>query len=49
MIFKPLSKEEYDRLSVEERMNYLQRLMADIQSKLEETRQQAERLKGVTK
>jgi hypothetical protein len=45
VIFKPLSREEFDRLSVEERMDYLNRLMADLRQKLEETRRQAERMK----
>ncbi|HZO01563.1 MAG TPA: hypothetical protein VFB93_10210 [Burkholderiales bacterium] len=45
MIFKPLSKEEFERLSVDERMDYLHRLMADLRHKLEETRQQADRMK----
>jgi hypothetical protein len=45
MIFKPLSKEEFERLSVDERMDYLHRLMADLRQKLEETRQQADRMK----
>jgi hypothetical protein len=40
MIFKPLTKEEYDRLSLEERMDYLQRLVADINQKVQESRQQ---------
>ena len=45
MIFKPLSRGEFERLRVDERMDYLQRLMADLRQKLEETRQQAERIK----
>ena len=45
MIFKPLSKEEFERLRVDERMDYLHRLMADLRQKLEETRQQADRMK----
>jgi PHD/YefM family antitoxin component YafN of YafNO toxin-antitoxin module len=45
MIFKALSKEEFERLSVDERMDYLHRLMADLRQKLEETRHQAERMK----
>jgi hypothetical protein len=45
MIFKPLSKEEFERLSVDERMDYLHRLMADLRQKLEETRQQADRMR----
>jgi hypothetical protein len=45
MIFKPLSKEEFERLSVDERMDYLHRLMAELRQKLEETRQQADRMK----
>jgi hypothetical protein len=45
MIFKTLSREEFERLSVQERMDYLQRLMADLREKLDETRQQADRAK----
>ena len=45
MIFKTLSREEFERLSVQERMEYLQRLMADLRQKLEETREQAARMK----
>jgi len=43
--FQQLSREEYERLSLEARMEYLSALMADIREKLEETRQQAERAK----
>ena len=45
MIFKPLSQAEYDRLSVDERMAYLHRLMTDIRQKLAETRKQQEATK----
>ena len=45
MLSKPLSKEEFERLSVDERMDYLHRLMAELRQKLEETRQQADRMK----
>ena len=40
MIFKTLTKEEYERLTLEERMDYLQRLVADINQKVQESRQQ---------
>ena len=42
MIFKTLSKAEYERLSIDERMTYLHRLMSDIREKLKETRKQQE-------
>jgi hypothetical protein len=45
MLFKRISKDEFERLSLEERMNYLQRLMDDLRGKLEETRAQAERIR----
>ena len=45
MIFKPLSREEYDRLTLDRRMEYLHRLMTDIRQKMDETRHQHERLK----
>jgi len=35
--FRQLSKEEYDRLSLEEKLSYLQRLMGDIREKVDET------------
>ena len=46
MIFRQLSQEEYNRLSPEERMDYLQRLMADIQEKLEEQRKRADAVRS---
>jgi hypothetical protein len=42
VIFKPLSREEYERLSLDGRMEYLHRLMTDIRQKLAETRKQQE-------
>jgi hypothetical protein len=45
VIFKPLSQAEYDRLSIDERMAYLHRLMTDIRQKLAETRKQQEATK----
>jgi len=33
MIFRTLSGEEYDRLSAEQKLDYLQRLMEDIAEK----------------
>jgi hypothetical protein len=37
-----LSREEFDRLNLDERMAYLQALMAELQLKLVETRAQAQ-------
>jgi hypothetical protein len=45
MIFKPLTQEEYERLTPNERMEYLHRLMTDIRQKMAETRQQHEATK----
>ena len=33
MIFRTLSKEEYDRLTPDQKLDYLQRLMQDISEK----------------
>jgi len=33
MIFRSLSREEYDRLTPEQKLDYLQRLMEDIREK----------------
>ena len=38
VIFQPLSKEQYERLSPEQKLDYLLRLKADIQSKIENTK-----------
>ena len=40
--FRQLSKEEYDQLSLEEKLNYLQQLMGDIREKSDETRRALE-------
>jgi hypothetical protein len=45
VIFKPLSREEFDHLSVEEQMDYLKRLMADLRQKMEETRTLSEKMR----
>ena len=42
MIFKTLSREEFDRLSLEQRLDYLRRLQDDIRQKMEATRRQME-------
>jgi len=42
LIFKPLSREEYDRLTLQERVAYLERLQDDIKQKLEGGRIQLE-------
>jgi hypothetical protein len=43
MIFRPLSAEEYDKLSLDEKLAYLQRLMGDIREKADETRRAIEK------
>ena len=40
--FRPLSQGEYDRLSLEEKLAYLQMLMGDIREKTDETRRAIE-------
>ena len=45
VIFKTLSQDEFDRLSPDEKMTYLHRLMTDIRQKMAETRQQHEATK----
>ena len=42
MIFKTLSRDDYERLPLEQRMDYLRRLMDDIAQKMEEGRRQLE-------
>jgi hypothetical protein len=44
VIFKPVTREEYERMTLEQRMDYLQRLMTDISAKLEENRQRVKRI-----
>jgi hypothetical protein len=41
-LFRQLNKEEYDRLSLEEKIVYLQMLMGDIREKSDETRRAIE-------
>lgn len=41
-LFRQLSKEEYDRLSLDEKIAYLQMLMGDIREKSDETRRAIE-------
>jgi hypothetical protein len=45
--FRVLSEDEYKRLSLEERMSYMQELLANIHVKLEETRAQIERANAI--
>ena len=47
--FRFLSQQEFEKLSVEERMAYLHRAMADIREKLELTQQQSDALKDIDK
>jgi hypothetical protein len=42
LIFKSLSREEFEQLSVDQRMEYLHRLMTDLRQKLADTRKQQE-------
>jgi hypothetical protein len=42
-----ISPEEFERLTLEERMAYMQALMSDLQKRLEETRQQAEQTSNI--
>lgn len=42
--FRALTREEFERLSFEERMDYLSRAMDDLRSRLEETRLRAAKL-----
>jgi len=42
-----LSADEFDKLSQEERMAYMQSLMSDLQERLEDTRRQAERTSNI--
>jgi hypothetical protein len=46
--FRPLSETEFRKLSLDERMKYLHRAMADIREKLQATRHQALSLKRKT-
>ena len=43
MIFTPLSAEDYDKLSLDEKLAYLQRLMGDLREKADETRRAIEK------
>ena len=42
-----LNPEEFDKLTLEERMAYMQTLMSDLQQRLAETRQQAEHTSNI--
>ena len=42
-----LSADEFDKLTQEERMAYMQTLMSDLQQRLEETRRQAEHTSNI--
>lgn len=48
MVFKTLSEEEYEHLSLEQRLEYLQRLMEDIRRKVKEGREQLEQAKKLS-
>jgi hypothetical protein len=42
-----LSADEFDSLTLEERMAYMQSLMSELQERLQETRQQAEHTSNI--
>jgi DNA-binding protein YbaB len=42
-----LNPEEFDKLTLEERMAYMQTLMSDLQQRLAQTRQQAEHTSNI--
>ena len=44
--FKVLTQEEFQRLTIDERMAYNQRAMADLREKLEATRKQSEKMRA---
>jgi hypothetical protein len=48
MIFKTLSEEEYGHLSLEQRLEYLQRLTDDMRRKVEESLKQLEHAKKLS-
>lgn len=44
MTFKQISDEEYERLSFQERLDYLESLQADIARKMQDSRKQLDRM-----
>ncbi|HET7362264.1 MAG TPA: hypothetical protein VFJ70_01705 [Burkholderiales bacterium] len=48
-LFRQLSREEFNKLSLEERMAYMQALMHELAAKLEETRHQVEETKKLVR
>ena len=44
MTFKQISDEEYERLSFQERLDYLKSLQADIARKMQDSRKQLDRM-----
>jgi hypothetical protein len=42
-----LSADEFEKLTLQERMAYMQSLMSDLQERLEETRRQAEHTSNI--
>lgn len=42
-----LTADEFEKLTLEERMAYMQSLMSDLQERLEETRRQAEHTSNI--
>jgi hypothetical protein len=48
MAYKPLTKEEFDKLTLKERMDYLAQTMSDLREKFDETREQVDAAKEST-
>lgn len=48
-LFRQLIREEFNKLSLEERMAYTQALMDELATKLEETRRQVEETKKLVR
>jgi len=44
-LFRQLSREEYDKLTLEQRIAYMRDLMDDLRAKLKETQRQVEQTK----
>jgi hypothetical protein len=46
-LFRQLSREDFNRLSLEQRMEYMQQLLDDMRKKLDDTREELARSKRI--
>ena len=46
-LFRQISREEFNRLTLEQRMEYMQQLLEEMRKKLEETREEVARSKRI--